>query len=677
MKKTFIFILLLLSPTLLLAQSVDKMNARPIQVEKWIDNHFGKGKRPPFSFVYDGKPSSSFITRWNHSIQKQKAADEGQVSYLVSYADPQTGLRVDCTVNGYADYGAIDWMLRFTNTGTSNTPQISQVRTADLSLQYAQKGSFLLHYASGSTAARSDFAPRLKEFFSGDSLKMRPAGGRSSDTAFPFFNIESPASQGVLVAIGWSGTWNSVIRQTNEQTVSLTAALDHFNSYLTAGESIRGLSVCLLFWQGNDRMVGHNKFRRFMLNHHSRKINGQPVYYPIFGGLNWGDPSPCNEYTCMTTEYAIALIQRMKLFKLNPEAYWLDAGWYKGAAEYYDGKNWYNTAGNWLVDSTRFSTGLKPISDYTHKAQNADFMVWFEPERVYKDTYWAQLHPEWMLRADGDNYLFNLADPEACCWMSKTIGDLMEQNGIDIYRQDFNIAPEAIWKAQDKPGRQGITEVKYIEGLYQFWDYLLQRFPHSLIDNCASGGRRIDYETMLRSAPMWRTDYRYGEPIGYQCHTYGLEFYLPQHATGSYKVDRFDARSSMGRAVVFNYKLTQQGQFYLEMQKCYEEFREVRPYYYEDFYPLSGVGDLTKDDIWLAYQLHRPADQSGYIVAFRRQDCLQRDYVVRLSGLDPEHVYTLKNKDSGAEIRKTGRQLSEGFTLTLDNPRTSLLIKYQ
>ena len=28
-----------------------------------------------------------------------------------------------------------------------------------------------------------------------------------------------------------------------------------------------------------------------------------------------------------------------------------------------------------------------------------------------------------------------------------------------------------------------------------------------LIDNCASGGQRIDLETLSRSAPLWRTDY--------------------------------------------------------------------------------------------------------------------------------------------------------------------------
>ncbi len=61
---------------------------------------------------------------------------------------------------------------------------------------------------------------------------------------------------------------------------------------------------------------------------------------------------------------------------------------------------------------------------------------------------------------------------------------------------------------------------------------MLRRHPHLLIDNCASGGRRIDLETMSRSVPLWRTDFP-GDPLGKQCHTYGLSFWVPLNGTGA------------------------------------------------------------------------------------------------------------------------------------------------
>ena len=87
----------------------------------------------------------------------------------------------------------------------------------------------------------------------------------------------------------------------------------------------------------------------------------------------------------------------------------------------------------------------------------------------------------------------------------------------DYYRQDFNMQPDIYWAANDEPGRTGMKEIRHIEGLYYFWDYLLSRFPNLLIDNCASGGRRIDWETIGRSAPLWRSDYyHYDDPDVYK-----------------------------------------------------------------------------------------------------------------------------------------------------------------
>ena len=680
MKKVLIFALCTISLFLHIqtakAQSSSTQNGKPIQVARWITSQFGKGKTPPFSFEYGDMSSRDFLKRCRHTFTQLPSTEDNQVRYVATYTDSQTGLRVECEVTGWTDFGAVEWVLRFENTGTDMTPPISHVQTTDITFLHPT-GTPIVHYAEGSNASRADFAPHERILNIGDTLKMEPRGGRSSDGAFPFFNLQTSEAEGVVVAIGWTGTWQSTVTAIDHRQLQLKAGLKHLDAGLLPGERIRTASVCLLFWQGANRMTGHNRFRRFLLTHHSRQIEGQPVWYPMFGGFNWGDPTPCNEYTCMTTEYAIALVQRTKLFGLKPEAFWLDAGWYSEAADYGLGKNWYNTVGNWTPDRERFPNGLRPIADYIHQKADAKFMVWFEPERVYEGSLWERQHPEWLLNAGGENRLFNLGIPEACQWLSQTIGNILAENGIDHYRQDFNIAPESIWLANDAEGRRGITEVKYIMGLYDYWDYLLTRFPHLLIDNCASGGRRLDYETMLRSAPMWRTDYNYGEPVGYQCHTYGLEFYLPQHATGSYHVNPFDSRSSLGSAVVFNWKLTQQGESFTDMARTMQEFQEVRPYYYEDFYPLSGTGDLTGDNIWLAYQLHRPSDDTGYIVAFRRAACEAPTCVVHLSGLAPSATYRIYNKDNGESEEYTGQQLSDSLKLSLPQPRSSILLKYE
>ena len=646
-------------------------------IEKWITRQFGRHALPPFSFQYDGVSSSSFIKSWNYSAQKLNSNNPRVVKYRFVY-EKKNEIKVEAEVNGYLDFNTVDWMLHFTNTGVNNTKEISNVKVSDISFVTNDKKNVQIHYSNGSMSAMDDFMPHQKTLAPNDEpFTMIPKGGRSSAGVLPFFNVEINSHQGVLVGIGWTGTWFASLTPKSKQ-LNLATGIERLRTFLYPQESIRTSSICLSFWEGEDRFAGHNQFRRFIRAHRTRIINGKPVdMYPLFNGFNWGDPEPCNEYTCLTTEYATFLIHRWKQFDLNTEAIWLDAGWYTEAGNYKAGKNWANTVGNWKIDKTRFPDGFKTISNEAHKA-GMKFMVWFEPERVYYDSDWAIEHPEWMLKMDDSskNYLFNLGNADACQWLSKYIGDFMEENGIDHYRQDFNIAPEKFWTANDEKGREGMCEIRYIEGLYNYWDYLLNRFPELLIDNCASGGNRLDYETTLRSAPMWRTDYGYGVGVdGYQSQTYGLNLYLPFSATGVYATDPYHFRSSISSSAVFNWKLTTNETSFLEMQRCYAELKELRPYFTEDFYPLSGINDLISDQIWLAYELFRPSDETGFVLAFRRENSKEKDYVVHLQGLKDQQVYQIINRDTNEVIEKTGAELKEKLVLTLEKPESCVLLQ--
>lgn len=221
-----------------------------------------------------------------------------------------------------------------------------------------------------------------------------------------------------------------------------------------------------------------------------------------------------------------------------------------------------------------------------------------------------------------DWLLFDMGNTEAREWLQEYIGDMIEQNGIDYYRQDFNMEPDKYWARYDEPDRIGMKEIRHIEGLYAFWDYLLERFPGLLIDNCASGGRRLDLETIKRSAPLWRSDYyHYDDPDGYQCHNFGLSFFLPFHGTGILQTDPYSFRSSMSSALICNWKITEPNVSFFDMQARIDEYRRVRDYFLEDYYPLTELEGTTRDDIWLAYQYDRPSDGTGIVVAFRRAAC--------------------------------------------------------
>ena len=262
----FLFSLLIMSVWSIIAvgQTTAKISKHIPEIEKWIQKQFAKGKTPPFSFICDGKPSAEFIRQWDYSQQKIESEEADVIKYLFTYYNPTNGLKVECTVKGYPSYQAAEWVLNFTNKGTSNSPTLEQVKVVDLAMQYASKGEFKLHYADGNHISKYDFHPRSVTLATGETKQMSPQGGRSSEGDYlPFFNIESPAGQGVILGVGWSGTWYADVCAQDNRTISMASGMKTMKLYLRPQETIRTPSISLMFWENIDRMAGHNKFRRF------------------------------------------------------------------------------------------------------------------------------------------------------------------------------------------------------------------------------------------------------------------------------------------------------------------------------------------------------------------------------------------------------------------------------
>ena len=188
------------------------------------------------------------------------------------------------------------------------------------------------------------------------------------------------------------------------------------------------------------------------------------------------------------------------------------------------------------------------------KEMGIGFLLWFEPERVFQGTSWSREHPEYLLGPVGPNYLYNLGNPAARQALTDQLVKVLNEGNISCYRQDFNFDPRPYWDKADAPDRVGMTEIRHITGLYRMWDDLLARCPGLLIDNCASGGRRIDIETMSRSIPLWRSDlpcYPGYSGAAIQNQTHGLGLWAPLSAGICDREDTYMFRSAMGPGLDF------------------------------------------------------------------------------------------------------------------------------
>ena len=233
--------------------------------------------KPPFSFVYDGKGSDAFLNTWRRKTECRQLTD--RVEYLASWSDPKTGLKVIATAIAFTNFPAVDWVLRFENTGLQDSPIVEQVQALDIVLGTSVKPPLVLDQINGDDCSLQSFLPTERSLKPGESLALAPSGGRPSNHTFPFFNLQY-GNEGFVTAVGWTGQWSAAFHRESGGATRLQAGMELTHLRLHPGEAIRTPRIMLLRWSG-DRMNSHNTFRRLLLAHYLPKLNGQPVELAI------------------------------------------------------------------------------------------------------------------------------------------------------------------------------------------------------------------------------------------------------------------------------------------------------------------------------------------------------------------------------------------------------------
>ena len=249
--------------------------------------------------------------------------------------------------------------------------------------------------------------------------------------------------------------------------------------------------------------------------------------------------------------------------------------------------------------------------------------------------------------------------------------------GIDAYRNDFNLYPLYFWRNGESPDRQGMTEIKYVMGLYDFFDTLQREHPRLLLDTCASGGRRIDFEMLRRALVLTRSDYLW-DPIGQQCHTYGLAQWIPITGIGSDSPDRYKCRSGLGSHFVLAADFYSKDPAVWEaIARAVKEHRSVRRFYTGDFYPLGSYSTATRRVDGLAVPSSRPGRRTGPGISAARQPGGRRDLsAVRIGA--GRRVRRDEPGRSDSLCRMTGRELMErGLTIDLPDRPAAALYTYR
>lgn len=619
------------------------------------------------SWKLAGVGSTNFLGGWRREFLSGSAAGDRAVR-AVKYSDTAGHLEVRLDAEVFKDWPAVEWVVRVGNRGQEDSPLVENLLALDAGLSLAGEGKSILRWARGAVASFDDFAPQEAELKADSKVRLQPGGGRSSSQVLPFFNVTGE-NGGVIVGIGWSGEWGAEFSGAGQGSAIARIGMANTRFVLHPGEEVRTPRMLLLFYTG-DSWRGQNMLRQFILAHHRPKRNGRPLISPITCG-NWGGTR---------AEVHLDNIQKIIAHDLPIEYYWIDAEWFgqSGGAG-----TWAINVGHWAVKKELYPDGFKPLSDALRKS-GRQLMLWFEPERVFRGAPWHQEHREWLIDTGGDSALFNLGNPDARQFLADFINSRIDEFGLGCYRQDFNMDPLPFWRAADPPDRQGISEIKHIEGLYEFWDALLVRHPDLLIDNCASGGRRIDLETVGRSTPFWRSDGP-RDAIAHQCHTFGLLPWIPFSSTSQDRAgDDYEFRSSMCSSLCLNWWISGDApaeripsSFPFDWAKrALAQYLQIRHFYEGDYYPLTSYTQAA--DAWMAYQLDRPDLGAGVVVALRRPLSFFEAARFPLRGLESDATYLVSNLDTETATELTGAALlGSGLRVAIPGRPGSALLRYE
>jgi len=693
------------------AVPVEPYSSRPTDaemafVEQWTGFLLGRGPAAtgrytadlPFSFKCGDRSSRDWVKIETARIESGDWQENGARTHVLTWRDDQTSLSCEMRLREFRGHPAFDWVVRVRNEGTADSAKIHDFWGIDTCWNATDGSMPILHRSIGSPGHEDDFQFR-SEFMHNSMWDKRrripmdtpsntrwgeihsyniPNDHRSSAVWLPFFNYQT-GGDGLITGLGWSGAWRAYFDHQGGGSSTILAGVENLDTILRPGEAVRSTLNLALYWQG-ELMHGQNLFRRLVLDHYTPHMDGKPVEPPI-PGVVWGG-IPSAEH--------LEIIEKIQEYEIPFDVYWFDAGWYgTGTVPSYSvfEGDWGIMAGDWRPNPNWHHGTLKPVSDAAH-ALGMKFLVWVEPCRALQGRPVTLEHPEYFLTGnadgearDGQTLLLDLGNPEALNWAVDVVASLVEDYGMDWYEEDFNLDPNPYLEAAAEPDRWGMREMRFIEGHFAFWDTLLQRFPNLAILNCASGGRRIDLESISRGEPLWRSDYNcFPEATAEstQDQSYGIQHWLPIQGSmirGWSMYDTYEARCALSPGMETGI-VAKTPEEWLQLKANVIQAKRCKRYFMGDYYPLAN--QQRDPAAWTAYHLFLPEEQEGMLVALRRAKSDVAAMTFDLLTIDPARQWEFEDYDSGKRWVASGRQIrEEGFEVAITQRRGSRLIFYR
>jgi len=517
-----------------------------------------------------------------------------------------------------------------------------------------------------------------------------PSGHRSSELNLDWFAIYLPERQnGIFGGFEWSGQRLLEISHP-ENLLQIEYGLDQFYHKVLPGEVIESPKAVIGLFD-KDIHYASTEMSDFARHYLMPPL---PDDFPWFMYNTWFNMEINQSEETVKKDIDVCA-------ELGVEGIYLDAGWYahspaSSPAYFSEG------IGLWKENRNKYPSGLKALSNYVHK-KGMKFGLWVEPERVAEDTRNAESNT-WtnemlvmqngkIIENVGPSYFVCLGNPSAQRWVLNTISRVVEEYNIDWLKWDNNMWVTC--NRTDHGHQGGDGNWAQIQGLYEVLDTLRKKYPNLIIENCASGGNRMDLGILKRTHIFWVHDDSYTSYL-VRFHFFGASLEFPAHYINSWVIEGGDLSreklpiSEQAVKYIFRSRMLGAAGISLNVRNWSNEiknsvkneiefFKKNRKFLFGQVFcltPQTVIFNKTWEPptTWESYQYYLPESEESMIYCFRDEGSQQK-MTLFPKEIKDENKYKIRFFDKGKDFIMTGKEiLTKGIEVELSEKFLSEII---
>ena len=346
---------------------------------------------------------------------------------------------------------------------------------------------------------------------------------------------------------------------------------------------------------------------------------------------------------------------------MGGELFVMDDGWF--GTKYKRNKD--NAAlGDWDVDTTKLPGGIEGLIA-SAKKHGIKFGIWLEPEMTNTQSVLYEKHPDWVLRSmnrdlkpgrGGTQLVLDLCNPRVQDFVFDVVDRLMTRYpDIAYIKWDANMAVQDAGSSYLPAADQTHVYIAYHRGLENVLSRLRQKYPDLVIQDCASGGGRVNYGTLRWFDEYWTSDNTDALQRVYM--QWGTSYFFPALAMGSHISNAPNHQTFRTIPIKYRIDVAMSGRLGMEIQpailtaeekaqckKAIAEYKEIRPVVqHGDIYRLQSPFEHKG----LASLMYVSTDKQKAVWYWWKTETFVSQHlpVVKLAGLDPNRHYRVRELD--------------------------------